>query len=256
MIANYHTHTPRCRHAVGSEEEYVRCALDSGMKILGFSDHTPYPFPEGYYSTMRMFPEQLESYIKAVNGLKTQYADQIQIHLGLEVEYYPAYFPELMRRLRDTDIEYMLLGQHWIGNEQNEPYSGSPTDDESCLRRYCAQVRDAMQTGLFTYLAHPDLIKYTGDDRIYTSHMRALCQEANSCGIPLEINLLGVQAARHYPRPRFWEIAAEEGCQVILGCDAHAPEALQDTQSEEKALQIVKQLHLNLVQTVSLRSLR
>ena len=36
MIANYHTHTPRCNHAVGSEEEYVQQALKAGIKILGF----------------------------------------------------------------------------------------------------------------------------------------------------------------------------------------------------------------------------
>ena len=37
MIANYHTHTPRCNHAVGSEVEYVENALAQGLKILGFS---------------------------------------------------------------------------------------------------------------------------------------------------------------------------------------------------------------------------
>ena len=54
MIANYHTHTPRCNHAVGSEEEYVQQALKAGIKILGFSDHTPYLFPGDYYSTFRI----------------------------------------------------------------------------------------------------------------------------------------------------------------------------------------------------------
>ena len=59
MIANYHTHTPRCGHAIGSEEEYVRCALEAGFQILGFSDHTPYPFPQGHYSSFRMKPSAL-----------------------------------------------------------------------------------------------------------------------------------------------------------------------------------------------------
>lgn len=54
MIANYHTHTPRCNHAQGSEQEYVDAALSAGLKILGFSDHTPYFFPGDYYSTFRM----------------------------------------------------------------------------------------------------------------------------------------------------------------------------------------------------------
>ena len=121
MIANYHTHTPRCRHASGAEEEYVRTAIAADMKILGFSDHTPYWFPGEYYSHMRMYPDQLQDYCDTVRDLQKRYADQLQIHLGLEVEYYPALFADLMSRIRDYGIEYMILGQHWVGNEENEP---------------------------------------------------------------------------------------------------------------------------------------
>ena len=59
MIANYHTHTWRCNHAMGLEEDYVKAALDQGLQILGFADHTPYFFPGDYYSTYRMLPEEL-----------------------------------------------------------------------------------------------------------------------------------------------------------------------------------------------------
>ena len=54
MIANYHTHTWRCNHATGQEEEYVLTAVEQGFQILGFSDHAPYLFPEGYHSWVRM----------------------------------------------------------------------------------------------------------------------------------------------------------------------------------------------------------
>jgi len=66
MIANYHTHTWRCNHASGREEDYVTCALQRGLKVLGFSDHSPYLFPGSYYSHFRMFPEQLNDYCKTV----------------------------------------------------------------------------------------------------------------------------------------------------------------------------------------------
>ena len=62
MIANYHTHTWRCSHATGTEEEYVQAALDRKLEILGFSDHTPYGFPQGYDSWFRMKQEQLADY--------------------------------------------------------------------------------------------------------------------------------------------------------------------------------------------------
>ena len=75
MIANYHTHTPRCNHAKGTEEEYVQAALKRGSKILGFSDHTPFIFPGTYYSTMRMFPEEIYEYAATIVALKEKYAD-------------------------------------------------------------------------------------------------------------------------------------------------------------------------------------
>ena len=53
MIANYHTQTWRCNHATGNEKQYVENALKAGLGILGFADHTPYVFPEGYSSGFR-----------------------------------------------------------------------------------------------------------------------------------------------------------------------------------------------------------
>jgi tRNA U38,U39,U40 pseudouridine synthase TruA len=43
MIANYHTHTMRCKHAVGTDEEYVLEAIKHGYKVLAFTDHSPWP---------------------------------------------------------------------------------------------------------------------------------------------------------------------------------------------------------------------
>ena len=36
MTANYHTHTWRCKHAVGTEQEYIENAIAHGLKILDF----------------------------------------------------------------------------------------------------------------------------------------------------------------------------------------------------------------------------
>ncbi len=255
MIANYHTHTPRCRHAEGTEEEYVQAAIKSDLQILGFSDHTPYWFPGDYYTHMRMYPHQLEEYCESVHNVRERYADQLQIHLGMEVEYYPAYFGEMLSRLRDQGVEYFLLGQHWLGSEIDEPYCGHPTEDETLLKRYCDQVIEAMQTGLFTYLAHPDLIHYVGEPKIYQRHIRRVCKEAKNCGLPLEINMLGLDAGRHYPNRLFWEMAAEEGCDCVIGCDAHRPSAIVKPDAEEKALEMVRTFDLKLLDTVQLRSI-
>lgn len=147
----------------------------------------------------------------------------------------------------------LLLGQHFLDNEMDAHYSGRGTAEVDLLRRYCAQSCDAMQTGLFTYFAHPDLFHFHGSDSSYREHMRILCREAKACSIPLEINLLGFFKNRNYPDRRFWELAAEEGCPVILGCDTHAARHLLELETEKRALALVQELDQNLLETVPLR---
>lgn len=254
MLENYHNHTARCRHAVGTEEEYVHSAIAGGLKILGFSDHTPHIFPGDYYSYMRMYPEELGDYVQTVLALRQKYADQIQIRLGLEVEYYPALMPDLMKLIEPFGIEYLILGQHWCNNEYDSPYNGQSTEDVAHLERYCNQVIAAMETGLFSYVAHPDLIYFSGEEAIYRQHMTKLCQAAKASDIPLEINLLGIRANRHYPNPLFWEIAGEIGCSVVLGCDAHTPKDVVDPQSEAVARQMIQMYNLSLLEHIPIRS--
>ena len=256
MIANYHTHTWRCRHASGNERQYVENALKAGLEILGFADHAPYIFPDGYYSTFRMALNQLPDYVDTVLTLRAEYAAKIEIPLGLEIEYYPKHLPELLPILRDQPMDYLILGQHFVNNEYDAPYNGVGSEDEDLLRQYVRQTCDAMNTGLFTYFAHPDLINFWGSERLYRQHMRDICREANNCGIPLEFNLLGLAIGKNYPNLLFWEMAAEEGCRVILGRDAHTPEALLDEKTEKEALGILADLGIRPVETAALRNIQ
>ena len=255
MLANYHTHTWRCNHASGTEREYIENAIEQGLKIFGFSDHTPYIFPGEYYSHFRMKLHQLEDYAETVLALRKEYTDQIEIPLGLELEYYPKLVPNLLTVLRDLPIDYLLMGQHFIGNEIDEHYSGWPTENVRILERYVDQVIEGMHTGLFTYVAHPDLIHFLGDDCIYQSQIRRLCQAAKQCNIPLEVNLLGIREVRNYPNDLFWEQAAMEGCDVILGRDAHSAQQVLESKIEEAGMDLVRRFDLHLLDTVSLRQI-
>ncbi len=256
MIANYHTHTWRCKHASGTEREYVENAIEHGLKILGFSDHTPMPYTEGYVSNVKMGMDQLEGYVDTVLNLKEQYKDDIEIHLGLEVEYYPKFFTKLLETTTQYPIEYFLLGQHYLGNEIDDLYSGDSTNDERQLERYCRQSQEALETGCFTYFAHPDLMNYTGDKRIYEKWMGGLCHCAKKLGIPLEINFAGIMDKRHYPNENFWRIVGEVGNDVIFASDAHQPENVRNSKALAIAEEIVNKYHLKLIDTVQFHTPR
>lgn len=257
MIANYHTHTSRCGHAEGEDRAYAEQAVLAGLKLLGFSDHTPYDFFDSAPRNrpMRMKPEELPDYAASVRALAGEFRERLEILLGVEAEYYPRYFPRLLELLRENGVEYMILGQHSIGNEIGEPYSGRAFTDRRILERYVSQCVEALETGLFTYFAHPDLIFYVGDGQLYAREMRKLCRAAVETGTPLEINLLGVRDGRNYPNELFWQLAAEEGCTAILGSDAHRPEDLLNQGAERKARQMAEALGLPLIEALPLRRL-
>lgn len=252
MIANYHTHTWRCNHASGTEREYIEKALEAGLKTLGFSDHSPHFFPAGFTSGVRMKPEGLDEYTGTILSLREEYKDRIAIPLGLEMEYYPRFLPELLSVLRDRPVDYLICGQHFIPDEVDGWHVGGAISPKM-LEQYCDQIIDAIQSGLYTYIAHPDMIRFAGEREVYRQQVRRICREARDCGMPLEINLLGVLESRNYPYDPFWQTAAEENCHVVIGRDAHKPESMVDYASENKALAIVEKYGLHLLPEVPLR---
>ena len=253
MIANYHTHTPRCNHAEGTEEEYVQAAQKAGMQILGFSDHTPYLFAGDYYSNFRMRPELLPDYVSTVNDLKQKYAGRLEIHVGLEAEYYPAYFPQTLDYLRQEGVEYLLLGQHFVGNEPVGQFSVRETEDPAILESYVRQCIEAMETGVYTYIAHPDILNFVGPDDTYAQWMRTLIREAKNCGVYLEFNQLGFVDKRNYPNRKFLELVAEENMPMVMGCDAHQPEALCNTHAQQTITALLEAYGIPILETVPLR---
>ena len=221
MYANFHTHTYLCNHASGEPEEYVKTAIKNNLKVLGFSDHVPYPFTNGYNSGFRMKVSETQLYVHMITELKNKYKDKIKIYIGYEAEYYPEFFDKMIENIKGCD--YIILGQHCLYNEYDGIISHAATDDKSVLIQYVKQVCEAVDTGKFTYIAHPDVIGYRGDTDFYREKMTELCMHMKEKNIPLEINLLGLGENRHYPNEEFWRIAAKCGNKAILGCDAHEP---------------------------------
>ncbi len=266
MRYSYHTHTVRCGHASGTEEEYAAAAEKNGLEVLGFSDHGPYVFPGGYYSGFRMRTEDARDYCLALDALRRKLREdgsQLRIAIGYELEYYPRHFRQTLDLLARSGAglpgggpaapEYLILGQHYTVNEYDGEYSGAPTHSEATLASYVDSAVAGMETGCFTYMAHPDLLYYTGPEKIYELHMRRLIDAAEQTGVPLEINLLGLMEGRNYPRELFWSMAAESGCRVVLGCDSHQPRRVCDPEEIASGTAFALRFGLSVTDMLTLR---
>ena len=258
MLTNYHTHCERCKHAEGSVEVYVQQAIIDGFDVLGMSDHVPYPdYDYGY----RMDFAEIRDYISDVREAREKYGKRIKVLLGFESEYlceYRRYYEEL---LNDYGAEYLVLGQHFydISGYWNSSYNIDNTAE--CIT-YARSISEALDTGYFSLLAHPDIVGV--NDLEWDSNMDKMAdiiiESAVRNGIPMEINANGIRRGfiidslgmhYRYPHFKFWEKVAESGAEVIISSDCHSPTLLNDC-DVEKCREIARNWNLNVVDHLSL----
>lgn len=177
-----------------------------------------------------MYLDQLDDYLQSVHHLQEKYADKIRIKLGFECEYVPEYMDWLAKLAEEKEIDYLIFGNHWEKAEGGGAiYPNSKTPAE--VAKYVDTAIAGMETGLFCYLAHPDIVlkTYGEFDSACQKEMERLCVAAKRLNMPIEYNLWGVHLydaekdtiGLGYPYPPFWEIAADVGCEAVVGSDAH-----------------------------------
>lgn len=241
MKANYHTHTQRCRHAQGSERDFVQSAINAGVGILGFSDHAPFPdFDFG----LRMPYDELRPYLDAIGQLTEEFLSDIMLYKGLEIEYIPQYQSYYEGLLAKEGMDFLLLGEHFYPDQygivRNIYHARSTADAVD----YAKAVVRGMETGLFSMTAHPDLFtlgRFAWDDN-WEEASDLMIDAAVRTGTVLEFNANGLRRGIHdypdgprlmYPHRRFWEKAAEAGVPVVIGSDCHDPKQVWDERMPE-----------------------
>lgn len=256
---NYHTHTYRCGHAIGSEEEMIQSAIQLGIKELGFSEHVPLPhyrqcllksflhactdlhsilscIKSIIYNgpSMRMPYRTRFTHEKTVKELKKKYINQIKIYQGYECEYFKEYLSYYQKLLDNHEVDYLILGNHFDKYPIHNCYYGKKSISDQMLINYKDNLIDAIHTGLFSYIAHPDLfLQGRGTfDELCQKVSYDICKEAKKYNIPLEINAGGIRKGKiimdgkkvyPYTNDYFFQIAAEIGNDIIIGIDAHHP---------------------------------
>ncbi len=253
----YHTHTKRCGHAYGEDEEYVIAAIKKGIKRLGFSDHCIFPGMKepGQRGSFDMLP----GYIDSVLTLKEKYKDQIEIFLGFEAEYHGGKDVRYLFDLLKGPFDYFIQGQHSGRKGDKSDYYGS-YDTHTANSRYVEDVIAGMNSGLYAYLAHPDLyLQWNKEWNQETIDMAyTILKEAKRLNMPVELNCGFLRRDKvhppvddlqwmHYPYPKFWEIVKEVGNTVTFGIDAHSPSDF-DHESADQVLSIADRCGLTVVE--------
>jgi histidinol-phosphatase (PHP family) len=257
MRTNYHTHTCRCRHAIGTELDYVNEAVKKGLSILGFSDHGPYK--NNRYG-LRMDYRDLQPYIAAVNELKINRKSEITIHSGLEIEYDPREEDFYKELLIDHGLDYLALGQHFYISDEGQAINIYSITDTSQYIDYANSIAAAMASGYFKFAAHPDImfVNNFSWDKNCEKACDIIISEADAHKYILEFNANGFRRGIHefidgsrlqYPHDRFWNKVAQTSIPVIIGSDCHEPGQVWD-EVVEHAYAAAKAINLNIIDRI------
>lgn len=230
MPADYHSHTPLCRHAQGPPEAFVEAALAAKLTEYGISDHAPAK-PEPH-DDWRMLEEELPQYFAWIEAARTHAAGRLPIRSGLECDWLPGCEPWIEDLAGRNDWDYLIGAIHYLPDHwdfDNPKWLGrwAKTDVEDAWTLYWKEYARMASSGLFDLLAHPDLIKKFGFRpegdlrRFYDPAIEAIA----ASGCVLELNTAGWHkpCAEQYPALDFLRAARQANIPLVLSSDAHAP---------------------------------
>lgn len=226
-----HLHTPLCHHAVGEPGDYAREAIRKGLHGIIFTCHTP--LPAGVSPAVRMTEAELPRYIEMIDRCREEFAGQVEIRIGLEVDYVPGLESFLEKIISAHTFDYIIGSVHAHLPEIKDRYFAG--DQEAFGKKYFELQAEAAETGLFDAIAHPDILKiisWAGYSRIaqWPAILRFLDRLAAS-GKAIELNTSGlIRAVREFhPSPEFYPEIVQRGIPVVLGSDAHLPERVGES---------------------------
>lgn len=253
-LPDYHLHTPYCGHAHGNIAEYIESAIENGLKVICFTDHLYRYYlsrsQRRRYWDWGMNATRLEKYASEVLNLKSIYSKDIEIHLGLEVDYIEGAEDLLHPVIEDYNFDFILGSIHCIpslGWKHISKYT-----EEVPLKKfelYFKAIEKAIDSGLFDSIAHPDFIwryaKWPADSNLQIFKMiDRIAQKATESNVCLEINSNAYLWSRMYHIPGgdpfnvLLDSIRDHSTRITIGSDAHQPSAVAKSFRDIKSLLI------------------
>jgi histidinol-phosphatase (PHP family) len=226
--ADYHMHTPLCRHAEGEPSAFAAQALAIGMDEIGFSDHSPMWRDD--FDDWRMRDDQMDAYVESVGKARRDHPG-LRIKLGLEVDYVPGHEDWIRALAARHPWDYLIGSVHYVDEwDIDNPKKLSAWRDRDTWEVWSAyfdRLTQAAGSGFFDIIGHADLAKKFAFRPVQdcTPLYERFLQEARRTDTAIELNTAGLRkdCQEIYPSMQILEKARHIGVAITFGSDAHAP---------------------------------
>jgi histidinol-phosphatase (PHP family) len=246
LLTDYHLHLRLDDLSARAQEHFTEdnvaryraVADERGIAELGVSEHV-HRFEQALTVWQHPFwrecaTDDLDAYCEFVR-------ERTDLRLGIEADFVPGGEDRMANLLDARDFDYVLGSVHFLRDDAIDMDDYSVWDrghsPEEIWRRYFQTLAEAVRSGLFDILAHPDLVKVwspahsthperprpEGDLRRYYEPAVEAIAEAD---VAVEVSTAGLRkpARELYPAQAFLEMCVDAGAPVALSSDAHRPE--------------------------------
>lgn len=238
MKFDLHTHHLRCGHAEGTIQDYIESAIAQGLQVIGISDHSPYfgekkdhPWPK-----ITMAKSEFPHYIAEVLQYKKQYADKIEVLLGVESDFFPENVDVYKAIYDKYPFDYIIGSVHKTNGisifNKKRWRNLSKKQQVQEKETYYDLIQQSARSGMFQILGHIDAMKgfYPAFSDIQTEAVEHTLRIIAECDVAIEINTSGntKDVGGWYPSDSILELAHHYGVNVTFGSDAHVPSRVGD----------------------------
>jgi len=241
-FSNYHSHCTFC-DGRSSMEDFVKFAVSRGIKKYGFSSHAPLPF----LTQWTMLEDDFEDYEKEFYRLKEKHKDQIELFLGLEVDYIHGCSDIDNLFFKDKKLDYVIGSIHYLDKIAENEYwtidGGFREFDEGLNLLFGGDIRKAVERffeisafmiekGGFDIVGHFDKITMHGlryrafdvSHKWYVDLMKDALQLIKEKNLILEINTKSLaEKGLTFPHQSFYPIIKELDIPIMVNSDCHYP---------------------------------
>lgn len=246
QLFNLHTHT-NFSDGKSTPEDVVLEAINQGLKVLGFSDHSPVPFENSF----AIKNNEVNNYITTIKSLKEKYKDQIDIYCSMEMDFIPGIVKDFKKTKEELNLDYMIGSVHLVGNNIDRLWfidgSKVETYDEGLFNYYDGDIKkgvkaffhqynEMIETEEFDIVGHFDKIKmhnrgryFSENDKWYRDYLMETLTLIKEKSLIVEVNTRGIYKKRSddfYPSAWLFPIMREMNIPVVISSDSHKAEEL------------------------------
>lgn len=261
QLSNYHSHCTFC-DGRSTPEDFIKFAVSHSFRAYGFSSHSPLPF-ETFWN---MSKDDMPEYLMEIERLKKKYAGQLEIYVGLEIDYLDETYNASIPYFRELPLDYRIGSIHFLPiaqplEEENMVcIDGSFSDYKDSVEKYYegnirklvahyfSSTLKMIEAGCIDIVGHMDKIYMNGhkcegfslEADWYRKPLNDCLELIAEKGLMVEVNTKNLLKKQQiYPHINYLSRLRELNIPVMVNSDCHYPDLVNDGRTE--AFELLKQ---------------